>query len=70
MTDNNEGWISVKDRLPEMGHFILFFSWRGVRIGSFWPHDRTYKITDTGFELPDKEVTHWMPLPSPPRTKE
>lgn len=57
-------WIKVEDRLPEIGAWILFFSWRGVKIGSYW--GGLYKI-DTGIAVDTKEVTHWMPLPNYPK---
>lgn len=49
-------WISVRDRLPEMGQTILSFNkFSGVELDYF---------DKNGFSLPD--VTHWMPLPPPP----
>lgn len=56
-------WINTKDKLPVVGVWILFYSWRGVKIGSYWK--QMYK-TDMGIETSPHEVTHWMPLPPPP----
>lgn len=56
-------WISVKDKLPESGTYILSFSpcYNSVskfKDGCFFDgKDRLYN------------VTHWMPLPSPPIQK-
>lgn len=58
------GWISVKDRLPEDGEYVL-----------------TYNEDDIGYEIGmryyikgafiagcvNRDVTHWMPLPEPPK---
>lgn len=66
-------WISVKDRLPEKGseewyNIVLTnqrcMTKRVVRVG-YWDgyHKRFW-----GFEAPsDYNVTHWMPLPEPPK---
>lgn len=56
-------WISVKDRLPKDLSWMLVLEastdcaiayWTGER----WSADR---------ETPLGEVTHWMPLPEPPK---
>ena len=44
-------WINVKDRLPESAGWYLVF-FRGKK----WPFDNHYH-----------KVTHWMPLPEPPK---
>ena len=55
-------WISVKDRLPEDDRDYLLFIKRGdfdvgyFRSG-FW----------TSYAEISPEVTHWMPLPEPPK---
>lgn len=58
MTD----WISVEDRLPPPGMYLISDS-NSVYVAEF---DRNW-----GF-CPDvgpwfKSVTHWMPLPEPPK---
>ena len=63
-------WISVDDRLPEDGVRVLAAHDDGViRIGicrGYFPavvsknHTKTFGIA---------EVTHWMPLPQPPKGK-
>jgi len=71
-------WISVKDRLPEEGEEVLIFGQYlndipkilGVR--SRYKGDQDWKYT---WEGPDEwvyrenDVTHWMPLPEPPKEK-
>lgn len=68
-------WISVDERLPEKTGLYLIV-WDGSvaaayrhthwTLGEFWNND-----LDGGISvIPDSEVTHWMPLPEPPKMKE
>lgn len=60
------GWISVKDRLPEIGQRVLVFV----------PRDELYRVNiDKVYSVERSDpwecfladaVTHWMPLPPPP----
>lgn len=61
-------WISVTDKTPDVGERVLVvhaafgvqIAWRinnGVEKWIFYTH-----------ESEDKSVTHWMPLPKPPKT--
>ena len=61
-------WISVTERLPEKGEEVLVFNTRENWIGFAWLRpDETW--TALGFDFPFDlgEVTHWMPLPQPPK---
>lgn len=59
-------WISVKDRLPEVGKVVLAFGTRSATTGMFqgvgarndlwWWKGHTIK-----------HVSYWMPLPEPPK---
>lgn len=50
-------WVSVKDRLPDVGNIVLIYSETdGVCLDSY--SDDTFDYFD---------VTHWMPLPQPPK---
>lgn len=64
------GWISVKDRLPDeeteylcwfgdyyFGAFARVCRWNKIR-GAFWCYSDNAKWPF---------VTHWMPLPEPPK---
>lgn len=73
------GWVSVKDRLPERYMSVLALvqdsdriSWR--RKIAWLNGDKWVFDTDESFdeeELDDCEsVTHWMPLPEPPKEDE
>lgn len=65
-------WISVKDRLPEMGMDVLvtdglhtMVTWcENTNDGVKWV-DNYYTYVNVRF----KEVTHWMPLPESPKKK-
>jgi hypothetical protein len=65
-------WISVKERLPEIE--ALLYTTSGIivlgdrydnkwRVCGHWRHDGTNWISD----LTDNDITHWMPLPEPPK---
>jgi hypothetical protein len=65
-------WISVKDRLPELGAVVL----AGKDIGTFWlveAHNGVFagiwlssqlQVSKCTYEHADwsDEITHWMPL--------
>ena len=57
-------WISVKDRLPEQGEEAICIDADGdMMIG---------KYTEWGWMFPCyfEELTHWMPIPEPPKEVE
>lgn len=63
--DHRNKWISVKDRLPEEKEWVLCYCRAKIKEvlrfqNGEWYHDpnHTYMY---GF------VTHWMPLPEPPK---
>ena len=57
-------WISVKDRLPEDQEEVLVCtrSKNGVR-----NIDKGYMAIDRFIHRGRAEVTHWMPIPHPPK---
>ena len=59
-------WISVDDRLPGNGKegVLIVLRWGGVDIG--WCEDCRWGSEFVN-EYEDGEVTHWMPLPAPPK---
>ena len=59
-------WIFVKDRLPESGKesVLIGLRWGEVDIG--WCEDGRWRSEFVN-EYEDGEVTHWMPLPAPPK---
>ena len=61
-------WVSVKDRLPDEGAWVIgattLFNGNRVAKELFLDcADPVYWLADGDWE---REVTHWMPLPSPP----
>ena len=62
-------WISVKDRLPEAGGYVACIAKRNP-FSRFMP--MVARIEKNGWVNPIteqyiSEVTHWMPLPEPPK---
>ena len=59
-------WISVDDRLPENGKegVLIALRWGEVDIG--WCKDGRWRSEFVN-EYEDGEVTHWMPIPQPPK---
>ena len=70
--ESNNDWISVKERLPENNKDLL--GYHGNR-KSIWlvmlikePHTNALRwLIDEGFEFDFDEITHWQPLPEPPK---
>lgn len=79
-----DGWISCSERMPEMGErqcYVLAADFKNnyppnipnTQVGVYgdWFNDGNPTWDDGDCEdLYLKEVTHWMPLPEPPRLKE
>lgn len=64
-------WISVKDRLPEVGQAVLTYGRKGsIGIGFIQQNScsngKVYFYPRYGDSLP----THWMPRPEPPKEEE
>ena len=68
-------WIKCEDRLPEqIGSYLAYYSTKGQdnmwlnSIGwVFFNSDKNFAIPSGGFA---EKVTHWMPLPEPPKEQE
>lgn len=56
-------WISVKDRLPETRKRVLVFIKKPANYTSI----DTDRIVDDRWVRWGRYVTHWMPLPEPPK---
>ena len=64
-------WVSVDDRLPEVPEKVLVCYQTGVKFFGFKDFDVCYYM-DRKFTRADgcvtyPTVTHWMPLPEPPK---
>ena len=55
-------WISVKEMLPEPKTMCLVWTGRDARVCYYTPNAK-FAIT----ALYGTPVTHWMPLPEPPK---
>ena len=76
-----DGWISCSERMPEMGerqYYVLAADFKNnyppsipnTQVGVYgdWFNDGNPTWDDgDGEDLHLKEVTHWMPLPEPPK---
>lgn len=62
-------WISVKERLPEPGKVVLLYDKNSIRnyvIGWLRTHkgyNKSMWTLSNGW-VEDKDITHWMPIPS------
>lgn len=67
LTPQNE-WVSVEDRLPASGQNVI--ATNGSDVGEAWYASFSKSwCRNNGFEW-DRicgQVTHWMPLPAPPK---
>lgn len=61
-----DDWISVDDRLPNVNEMVLVFMLGRITKKPVMKVDELtqdgWRLTDAGF------ITHWMPLPSPPNS--
>ena len=68
--DNMSEWISTKDRLPDKEGCYLIVSGetKEIDIGLWCLERQRFEVVETewfGYEITG--VTHWMPLPEPPK---
>lgn len=66
----DQKWISVKDQLPEPDHVVFCF----VDLREKFQEDTyimsSYSYNKDGFDTHLKDyITHWMPLPEPPKKR-
>lgn len=62
-------WISVEERLPDKYGDVICCT----RNGTIWQltYNPTYKLFNVSYDNVENamDVTHWMPLPEPPKMK-
>ena len=67
--DSHPNWISVEDELPKAdGRYIIANKYDGVEQMNFDAESKYWWLRGTG-KMSDF-VTHWMPLPQPPRKED
>lgn len=70
-----QGWISVKDRLPEIRHAVLGYTPFHENIWAITLHeDGCWYFWHPGTSKYDPDwygpITHWMPMPEKPKEEE
>lgn len=64
-------WISVTERLPEVGGTYLVYTERGSVYASHFYEKKVFRddyVREPQWSQRGKvKVTHWMPLPEPPK---
>jgi hypothetical protein len=63
---SNNGWISVEDRLPEVGEWYLVNTTKRGVIESFYDSKDLW-LTIQGDLRENETITHWQPKPTPPK---
>ena len=60
-------WISVEDRLPDgdVASVLIYTNDGGVAEGQYYPCIKAWK--QFRWSVEDANVTHWKPLPDPPK---
>lgn len=61
-------WISCSERLPEYGEYVLFIRKNCEVYVGYYDEKNTWN-TDYQWFI-GEDVTHWMPLPEPPKEDE
>lgn len=72
------GWISCKDKMPEDNTSVLFVyvSENGIKSVHYGYHQTlkglgsSWAKPSVGWQYCDDDVTHWQPLPEPPKDGE
>jgi hypothetical protein len=64
-------WISVKERLPQIGQCVLVWKvWHGHKLAVYDDDAATHRRLirrDRQWWNDGEQITHWMPLPDPPK---
>ena len=67
--EQDNGWISVKDRMPELFKNVLTIDNEG-KIFINWLEEEEIRECKSYFAYGGESVTHWRPLPEPPESAE
>ena len=71
-SSNSNGWISVKERLPEVNTWCLWLYPTGPEVNQYEGKldDGTMLFHRNWYDFEDTDITHWMPMPEPPKEEE
>lgn len=65
-------WINTKHQLPESSSKVLVYTTdhSSCHIGIYLPKHKQWQMYyyDGLSNINDREITHWMPLPEPPKS--
>lgn len=67
----NIEWIPVAERSPEETQKVLVFWWENsepMMDTAFWQKDARHFAANHWIGMEDK-ITHWIPLPEPPKAE-
>lgn len=62
-------WINTKDALPDKRQYVICFGECGNKIGHFFGFliENQVWVIDGVSQFSFITITHWMPLPEPPK---
>jgi hypothetical protein len=64
----DDNWIKVEDRLPEPTEANRVLIYNYYAYTAWFSEGKFYHVLgDMTNNKPMKDVTHWMPLPNPPK---
>ena len=65
---NVSKWISCKDKMPDDGVNVLIYAGNRMISLAWYDKDmRYFNICDSDYKYNSLDVTHWQPLPEPPK---
>lgn len=77
LREKEQQWVSVKDRMPKDGIFVLVCNDDGHMMLAKWESEAVrweYKYMNYDWDVWDEEeqgpICYWMPLPEPPKEDE
>lgn len=63
----NMNWISVKDKLPTDYQKIIAYGLEDINTCTYYYEHWIVNYELEGDDIDLKDITHWMPIPNPPK---